>query len=89
MPPTIDRNVGNALRLHLRQHVADQRHMRARQDRQADDMDALFQRGVDDFGRRQADALVNHLHAGVARAHRDLLGAVGMAVEAGLADQES
>ena len=36
----------------------------------------------------QADAVVDHLHAGVARAGSDLLGAVGMAVEAGLADQE-
>ncbi len=39
------------------------------------------------FG-RQADAVIDHVHAGIARAHRDLLGAVGMAVEAGFADQE-
>ena len=37
---------------------------------------------------RQADAVIDHLHAGVAGARRDLLGAVGMAVEAGFADQE-
>ena len=36
---------------------------------------------------RQADAVVDHLEAAVARRDRDLLGAVGMAVEAGLADQ--
>ena len=40
-----------------------------------------------DLFRRQADALVDDLEARVARAHRDLLGPVGMAVEAGLADQ--
>ena len=51
-------------------------------------MGLLLARGIDDFLRRQADALVDHLHAGIARAHRDLLGAVGMAVEPGLADQE-
>ena len=51
-------------------------------------MRLLLAHGVDDLLRRQPDALVDHLHAGVARAHRDLLGAVGMAVEAGLADQE-
>ncbi len=51
-------------------------------------MHALVPRRIDDLGGRQADALVDDLHAGIARAHRDLLGAVGMAVEAGLADQE-
>ena len=35
-----------------------------------------------DLGRGQADALVDDLHADVARAHGDLLGAVGVAVEA-------
>ena len=48
----------------------------------------MLARRFDDLGRGQADAFVDHVHAGVARAHRDLLGAVGMAVEAGLADQE-
>src|SRR5580700_11428973 len=51
-------------------------------------MGAFLARRRPDLGRRQPDALVDHVHAGVARARRDLLGAVGMAVEAGLADQE-
>ncbi len=38
---------------------------------------------------RLADAVIGHLHADVAGAQRDLLGAVGMAVEAGLADDEA
>ena len=51
-------------------------------------MDAFILRRLDDFGRGEADAVIDHVHADVARAHRDLLGAVGMAIEAGLADQE-
>ena len=39
-------------------------------------------------GGRQADALVDDFHADIAGADGDLLGAVGVAVEAGLADQE-
>ena len=61
--------------------------MAAREDREADDMHALLEGGVDDALGRQPDALVDHLHAAIAGAHGDLLGAVGMAVEAGLADQ--
>ena len=50
--------------------------------------------GASDFAesticlRRQANALVGDVHATIAGAGRDLLGAVGMAVEAGLADEE-
>ena len=51
-------------------------------------MHALVDRGARDLGRRQADALVDDVHAGVARAHGDLLGAVGVAVEPGLADED-
>src|SRR5690606_40225090 len=40
-----------------------------------------------DARRREPNAVVDHLEAAVARAQRDLLGAVGVAVEAGLADQ--
>ena len=51
-------------------------------------MDALLGGRGGDLGRRQADALVDDVHAGVARADGDLLGAVGVAVETGLADEE-
>ena len=44
--------------------------------------------GRDDLLRRQPDALVDDLEAGVARPHRDLLGAVGVPVETGLADED-
>ena len=41
-----------------------------------------------DLRGRQPDALVDDVHAGVAGAHGDLLGAVGVAVEARLADED-
>src|SRR5260370_24916401 len=60
----------------------------AGENRQSHDGRDLLERGIDDLGRGEPDALVDHLHAGVAGAHRDLLGAVGMAVEPGFADQK-
>ena len=50
-------------------------------------MDALLQRGVGDAGGGEADALVDHLDAGIARGHGDLLGPVAVTVEARLAGQ--
>ena len=50
--------------------------------------DVLLDRGGDDLRRGQPDALVDHLEAGVPCAHGDLLGAVGVPVEPGLADQQ-
>ncbi len=50
-------------------------------------MNALLERGIDDALRREPDALVDDFHAAIAGAHGDLLGTVGMTVEAGLADQ--
>jgi CheY-like chemotaxis protein/nitrogen-specific signal transduction histidine kinase len=73
---------------HAPDHVLDQRQMAAGQYRKPDHVRLFLVRGSDDLLRRQADALVDHLHAGIARAHRDLLGAVGMAVETRLADQK-
>ena len=63
--------------------------VRPRQDRQADDVHVLLDRGGDDLRRRQPDALVDDLEADVAGAYRDLLGAVGVSVQPGLADQQS
>lgn len=51
-------------------------------------MHILLQRGVDDLRRREPDTLVNHLHSAISGPHGDLLRAIGMAVEPGLADQE-
>ena len=73
---------------HALHDVLDERHVRARQDRQTDDVDASSTAARTICAGRQADALVDDLHAGIAGAHGDLLGAVRMAVEARLADQK-
>ena len=62
--------------------------MRAGEDRESDDVDVLLDRRGGDLLRGQPDALVDHLHADVAGADGDLLGAVRVPVEAGLADQD-
>src|SRR5262249_1280561 len=49
---------------------------------------SLLQRRSGDLRRGQANPLVYDVHARVARADRDLLGAVGVTVEARLADQD-
>ena len=51
-------------------------------------MDLFVARGGGDGIGRQPNAVVDHLHAGIAGPSGDLLGAVGMAVEPGLADQQ-
>ena len=69
-------------------HRRDQLAVRAGEDRQADHVDALLQRRSGDLRGRQADAFVHDVHARVARAHGDLLGAVGVPVQARLADED-
>jgi hypothetical protein len=74
-----------AQRLHDRR---DEFSVRAREDRQAHHVDALLERAGGDLRRRQPDALVDDVHADVAGAHGDLLGPVGMPVEARLAHED-
>ncbi len=69
-------------------HLGDQLQVGAGEDREADHVDVLLQGRLGDLLGGQADALVDDLHADVARPQRHLLGAVGVAVEAGLADQD-
>ena len=88
MPPTIDRDVVDAGRPHPVEHVGHQLHVRAGEDREPDAVHVLGDRGGDDLLGRQPDALVDDLEAGVAGAYGDLLGAVGVPVETGLADQQ-
>ena len=71
------------------QHVRHQLGVRAGEDRQADRVHVLGEGGVHDLLGRQPDALVDHLEAGVTGPHGDLLGAVGVPVQARLADQEA
>ena len=51
-------------------------------------MHVLGHRRGDDLLGREPDALVDDLEPGVARAYGDLLGAVGVSVQARLADQQ-
>ena len=51
-------------------------------------MGLFFLGAFDDFLGGQPDAFVIDIHAAVAGTERDLFGAVGMAVEPGLADHE-
>ena len=79
--------MAEAGRAHERQNLVRHRQMRSRQDRQADAIDTVLG-ALDDLLRGEPNAVVDHVHAGVGGAHRDLFGAVGMAVEAGFADEE-
>ncbi len=69
--------------------LGDQLEVRAGEDRKADDVDVLVARRGRDLLGREADALVDHLHADITGTNRDLLGAVGMPVEPGLADEDA
>ena len=82
------RHVAGAGRAQSVEHLGHQLHVRPGQDRDADEVNVLGDRGRDDLLGRQPDALVDDLEAGVAGAHGDLLGAVGVPVEARLADEQ-
>ena len=69
-------HVGQPFGPETRKHLRHQAQVRARQDAETDEMDALIAGAGHDLVRRQPDALVHHLHTGVAAPHRDLLGTV-------------
>ena len=62
-------------------HLADQRHVGAGENRQAENVDIVFSHRLHQLFRRHADAVIDHLQAHVGGAHGDLFGAVGMAIE--------
>ena len=62
--------------------------MRSRQDRQPDNINVLGYRGGHNLLGGEANALVDDLEARIPRPYGDLLGAIGMAVEARLTDEE-
>ena len=66
-----------------------ERHVRAREDRDADRVGVLLDRGLDDLLRRLVQAGVDDLHAGVAERARDDLRAAVVPVEPGLRDDDS
>src|SRR5208282_117979 len=76
----------------LLQQVHHARHdgvVRAREDRQPDDLHVFLERRADNHLRRLAQAGVDDLHAGIAEGAGNNLGAAVMAVEAGLRYQDA
>ena len=71
------------------QHLGNQLHVRARQDRKPDTVNVFGHRGGNDLLRCEPDSLVDDLEAGVARPHRDLFGAVAVPVQTGFSDEET
>ncbi len=84
-PADDDQHVVEALLLQQLHDARADVHVRAGQDRQADDVGVLLQRRADDLLGRLAEAGVDHLHAGVAQRPRNDLGAAVVPVEPGLA----
>ena len=66
-----------------------QRHVRAGEDRDADGVRVLLDRGLDDLLRRLVEPRVDDLHARVPQGSRDDLRAAVVAVETGLRDDHS
>ena len=65
------------------------RHVRAGQDADADDVDVLLDRGVDDLLRRAVETRIDDVHAGVAQAPRHDLDAAIVAVETHLGNEHA
>ena len=89
MPPTMTGTSPAPASRRPAEHLGDELHVRAAEDREPDEVHVLGDRGRDDLLGRQPDALVDDLEAGVAGAHGHLLGAVAVAVEARLADEDA
>ena len=86
-PADRDQDVVQPLLLELAADLGHERHVRARQDRQADDVHVLLERCRDDHVGRLAEARVDDLEALVTQAAREDLRAAVVAVEARLGDQ--
>ena len=76
MPPTTTGTAPAPASRRPSSTAGHQLEMRAGQDGQPHAVDVLVDRRGDDLGRSQPDPLVDHLEAGVAGPHGDLLGAV-------------
>src|SRR5512135_2152099 len=83
-----DEDVLAAALLQELQDLREERVVGAREDREADDVHVLLDRGRRDLLGRLAQPRVDDLHAGVAQRARDDLGAPVVAVEARLGDQD-
>ena len=85
MPPPVIRMSSRPSAPQQLEHAREERHVRAAEDREADDVDVLLHgRGGDHLGRLVQPG-VDHFHAGVAKRGGDDLRAAVVAVEPGLA----
>ena len=89
MPPITHQHVVEPLLLQQLHQPRRDVIVRAREDRQADDVGVLLQRGRRNLLGRLPQAGVDDLHAGVAQRARNDLGAAVVAVEARLGDDDS
>ena len=87
MPPTTT-GTSTPVAAQAGQHLGDQVEVAARQDRKSDQVDILVPCHGGDLGGGLADALVDHLEAGVTGGQGDLLGAVAVTVQPGLGHQQ-
>src|SRR5262245_29674470 len=87
--PDDHRDVAGVLRPQPLDNPAGQQQMRAREYREADDVDVLLDRLADDLFRRPLEPGVNDLEAGVAQRVRHHFGAAVVAVEPRLRNQDS
>ena len=81
-----DEDVVASLLVQQLAHARKQRHVRAAEDRQADDVDVFLHGGGGDHLGRLMQTGVDDFHAGVAERGGDDLRAAIVAVEAGLGD---
>ena len=86
MPPPVMRMSSRPGFAQQLEHARKERHVRAAQDREADDVDVFLHRGGRDHLRRLVQPGVDDLHAGVAERGGDDLRAAVVAVEAGLGE---
>ena len=84
-----DEHVLGAVLAQQLEDARHERHVRAGEDRDADGVGVLLDRGLDDLLRRLVEAGVDDLHAGVAERAGDDLRAAVVPVEAGLRDDDA
>ena len=83
-----DRDMPQPRLAHAVHDIAHQGNVAAGENGEADQGDFFLFRGGHDFFRGEADAVIGDVEPAIGGAHGDLLGAIGMAVEAGLGHEE-
>jgi hypothetical protein len=87
--PDDDEHVLGTVLFQAVEDARHERHVRARQDGDADRIGVFLDRGLHDLVGRLVEAGVNHFHAGVTQRARDDLRAAVVPVEPGLRDHDS